>query len=89
MNTREIAAEFRLGHWAQVIHERAEKGLASIRTVRASEFTRTPIFTGSASFARRRVREYQRRQSNPEQMSFNFSCILCAFPSSRDDRRVT
>lgn len=28
MNTRKIAAEFRLDHWAQVIHERTEKGLS-------------------------------------------------------------
>jgi putative transposase len=28
MNTRGIAVEFRLRHWAQVIHERAEKGVS-------------------------------------------------------------
>ena len=28
MNTRKIAAEFRLKHWAQLIHERAEKGVS-------------------------------------------------------------
>jgi putative transposase len=28
MNTREIADEYRLSHWAQVMHERVEKGLS-------------------------------------------------------------
>lgn len=28
MNTREIAAEYRLGHWAQIMRERRESGLS-------------------------------------------------------------
>ena len=28
MNTREIAAEYRLSHWAQVMRERSESGLS-------------------------------------------------------------
>ena len=28
MNTREIAAEYRLSHWAQIMHERKESGLS-------------------------------------------------------------
>jgi len=28
MNTREIAAEFRLGHWARIMQERADSGLS-------------------------------------------------------------
>lgn len=28
MNTREIAAEYRLSHWAQMMHERRESGLS-------------------------------------------------------------
>jgi putative transposase len=28
MNTRKIAADYRLAHWARVIHERAESGLS-------------------------------------------------------------
>lgn len=28
MNTNEVAAEYRLTHWAQVMHERVERGLS-------------------------------------------------------------
>lgn len=28
MNTRDIAAEYRLAHWAQVMHDRADKGIS-------------------------------------------------------------
>lgn len=36
MNTREIAAEYRLAHWAQIVRRRSESGL-SIKVFCASE----------------------------------------------------